>query len=270
MGVDAMPVKGLPTVQLSAPIVRHEVQYETPTGFRGRNAPRIAVYKSWDEPMPEGWTRWVLDQHAIPFDTLHDADIRGGALRRYDVLLFEDQSSREIVRGWASSAMPAPYAGGLGEAGVTAVKQFVAGGGRVVTIGEATDFAITTFGLEVRNLVDGMQSQEFYIPGSILRLQLQPGPLTEGVPPETAVWYWRSSRAFGVADRRARVIARFGPGDPLLSGWALGQDRVAGQPALVEASVDRGSVVLFGFAPNYRGQTIASWPLLFNALRHRK
>ncbi|MDH3292239.1 MAG: M14 family zinc carboxypeptidase [Gemmatimonadota bacterium] len=270
MGVDAVPVKRLPTVQLSAPIAPHEVRYETPAGFRGRDAPRIAVYKSWEEPMPEGWTRWVLDRHAVPYDTLHDADIRGGALRRYDVLLFEDQSPREIVQGWASSAMPAPYAGGLGEVGVAAVKQFVVGGGRVVTIGEATEFAIATFGLEVRNLVDGLQSREFYIPGSILRLQLQPGPLTEGVPPQTVTWFWRSSRAFGIADPRARVIGRYGSGDPLLSGWAMGQDRIAGQPALVEASVDRGSVVLFGFPPNYRGQTIASWPLLFNALRHRK
>ncbi len=270
MGVEAVAVRLLPTVQLSAPIARHEVRYETPAEFRGRNAPRIAVYKSWDEPMPEGWTRWVLDQHVIPYDTLHDADIRGGALGGYDVLLFEDQSEREIVRGWGSGVMPAPYAGGLDDAGVSAVKQFVAGGGRVVAVGDATDFAVGTFDLEVRNVVDGLESQEFYIPGSILRLQLEQGPLTRGVPTETIAWYWQSSRAFDVADSRVSVIARYGSGDPLLSGWALGQERIAGRPALVEARVDRGSVVLFGFTPNYRGQTIATWPLLFNALRHRK
>ncbi len=269
MGVEAVSVRQLPTVQLSAPIARHEVRYQTPAGFRGRNAPRIAVYKSWDEPMPEGWTRWVLDRHAIPYDTLHDADIRSDALSRYDVLLFEDQSEREIVRGWGSGVMPASYAGGLGDAGVSAVRRFVADGGRVVAIGDATDFAITAFGFEMRNVVDGLESQEFYIPGSILSLRLEQGRLTQGVPTETIAWYWRSSRAFGVADPRVRVIARYGSGDPLLSGWALGQERIAGQPALVEARVDRGSVVLFGFAPNYRGQTIASWPLLFNALRYR-
>ena len=62
-------------------------------------------------------------------------------------------------------------------------------------------------------------------------------------------------------------MARYGGGDPLVSGWALGIEHIAGKAAIVEASVGSGSAVLFGFPPNYRGQTIATWPLLFNALR---
>jgi hypothetical protein len=44
---------------------------------------------------------------------------------------------------------------------------------------------------------------------------------------------------------------------------------VAGKPALVEVPVGRGSVVLFGFQPHFRGQTVASWPLFLNSLRSR-
>jgi hypothetical protein len=36
--------------------------------------------------------------------------------------------------------------------------------------------------------------------------------------------------------------------------------------ALAEATIGQGSVVLFGFQPNYRAQTVATWPLLFNAM----
>ncbi|MCK5651193.1 MAG: hypothetical protein KAJ42_07445, partial [Gemmatimonadetes bacterium] len=82
----------------------------------------------------------------------------------------------------------------------------------------------------------------------------------------TIAWYWRTSRAFDVADRSLEVMARYGQGDPLLSGWVLGPEHVAGKPAIVKGSVGRGSVVLFGFQPNYRSQTVATWPLLFNAL----
>lgn len=88
-----------------------------------------------------------------------------------------------------------------------------------------------------------------------------------GVDEESVAWYWTSSRAFDVEDDDdIEVVARYGAGDPRLSGWVLGEEHIAGQPAILEAQVGEGSVVLFGFQPNYRGQTIATWPLLFNAM----
>jgi hypothetical protein len=73
--------------------------------------------------------------------------------------------------------------------------------------------------------------------------------------------------AYAVDDPRVSVLARYGSGDPLLSGWVLGGEHIAGQPAILEATVGEGSLVLFGFQPNYRAQTMATWPLLFNAIR---
>ncbi|HEV2130669.1 MAG TPA: M14 family metallopeptidase, partial [Longimicrobiaceae bacterium] len=268
MNVEAVAVDEPVSVGLSAPIPTPQVRYTAPRGLTGRGAPRIAIYKSWVEPMPQGWTRWTLDQHGIAYDTLHDADIRRGDLaRRYDVLLMQDQPGQQIVAGWPDSVMPDPYAGGLGEQGVEAIRQFVQNGGRLVAIERATDFAAQTFDLGVRNAVADLRPQEFYIPGSILALQLDAGhPLARGVDPQTIAWYWGSSRAFEVNDPSVRVAARYRTEDPVLSGWALGEERIAGNPAIVEARIGRGSVVLFGFQPDYRAQTIATWPLLFNAL----
>jgi hypothetical protein len=271
MGMDAVPVHEPLQVRLpAAPIATPALRYPTPAGFTGRNAPRIAVYKSWNEPMPLGWTRWTLDQHAIRYDTLHDADIqRGDLAKRYDVVLMQDQPARQIVEGFSAKEMPAPYAGGLGEAGVAALRTFVERGGRLVAIERATDFAVETFGLGAKSTVASLKPQEFYIPGSILRLTVDRAhPLGKGgAGADSIAWYSTSSRAWEVTDPALRVVARYGEKDALLSGWALGIEHIAGKPAILEAKVGKGSVVLFGFQPDYRAQTIATWPLLFSALR---
>jgi zinc carboxypeptidase len=265
---DAVAVDGTLNVELSGPIEVPDFAFRLPGHLTGPDAPRVAMYKSWQEPMSEGWQRWVFDQHEMQYDTLHDADIRGGKLDDYDVLIFQAQTARSIVDGFPQGQLPPAYTGGLGDAGSAAVRAFVEGGGRVVAIENATDFVRDLFDLDIRDATANLANTDFYIPGSILRLELDgSSEITEGMRDEVAAWYWRSSMAFDVADPRVRVAARYGSGDPLLSGWVLGGDHVAGKPAILEADVGNGSVVLFGFQPNYRAQTLATWPLLFNAIR---
>ncbi|HSG46322.1 MAG TPA: hypothetical protein VLA43_00780, partial [Longimicrobiales bacterium] len=138
-------------------------------------------------------------------------------------------------------------------------------GGRLVAVEEATDLVIDLFDLGISNRVERLPPQDFYIPGSILGLELEEHTFNAGLGPDVPAWFWRSSRVFDVSDPTVEVLARFSR-RPVLSGWVLGADQVAGQPALVQASVGRGSVVLFGFQPNYRAQSVSTWPLLFRAL----
>ena len=64
-----------------------------------------------------------------------------------------------------------------------------------------------------------------------------------------------------------RVIAWYPKDkDPLLSGWLLGGDRIKGKAALVEVDYGKGRIILFGFRPQYRGQSLATYPLFFNAI----
>jgi hypothetical protein len=62
------------------------------------------------------------------------------------------------------------------------------------------------------------------------------------------------------------VITRYAENDILMSGWALGEERLAGRPAMVRARIGEGGVVLFGFRPQHRGQSRGTYKLIFNAL----
>jgi len=115
MAIDAAPSQGPVTVPLSEALDIPEVEYVLPEGFTGSDAPRIGLYKSWREPMPEGWTRWVFDQYGMAYDTLHDADVQAGNLEdRYDVILFQTQSTESITQGIPAGDLPAEFTGGIG------------------------------------------------------------------------------------------------------------------------------------------------------------
>jgi hypothetical protein len=268
MDFEAVAVDGAVTVSMSAPISWSDFDFRLPDHLTGVDAPRVALYKSWQEPMAAGWQRWVFDEHGLAYDTLHDADIRGGRLADYDILVLQSQNARSISEGFRPGQVPEEFVGGLGERGSNQLRSFVQRGGRVVAVEEATEYVAEALGLGVADATAGLDASDFYIPGSILRVELTSGSdVAEGQDGEVAAWFWGSSRAFTVDDARIRVLARYGEGNPLLSGWALGGDNLAGAPAILEADIGAGSVVLFGFQPNYRGQTLGTWPLLFNAMR---
>ncbi len=228
--------------------------------------------------MDEGWTRWLLERYEFPLDTLHDADVRRGDLSKYDVVVLPDQSAEEILRGHSPGTMPPEYVGGLGAEGAAKLEAYVRDGGTVLALDGAADFAIEQFGLPVRNAVSGLPEERFYIPGSLIRLSLDPEhPVAFGMPAEGAAFFVES-RAFEVIEPAAagertaerapvEVVARYADEDLLLSGWALGEEPyLAGRPAVVRASHGQGDVVLVGFRAQFRGQPRNTVKLVFNTL----
>jgi hypothetical protein len=233
--------------------------------------PRIAIYRSWGAAMPEGWTRWTLDQYGLPWENVWDDDVRGGALSDFDVLVIPDQSANGIRDGNGPGSMPEAYVGGLGERGTAAIRSFVEEGGWLVAFDEAVDYTIGAFDLPFRNVVRGLSTQEFFLPGSIIRLELDGGhPLNWGMPDEATTLFARSQvleRTDGGTTPGITTPICYAEDDYLVSGWTLGGDEyLAGRTAAATSAVGEGQVVLFAFTPHFRGQPRNTFKLLFNAL----
>ncbi len=264
--------------QITTPF-RYAARATVQTGMNGgcgdAEPPPRAIYKSSVPVMDEGWTRWVLDeQECTGYRSIGDPDIRKGNLNHdLTTIVIPDQPRAAILNGYRKGTMPDEYTGGLGEQGVKALREFVEAGGTLVCLNRASDFAIEQFKLPVRNVVDGLPRTDFYVPGSILRIELDKNdPIAAGMPQESIAWV-ENSPVFEVASdpaalARVKIIASYPKDkDPLLSGWLLGADRVKGKAALVEVGLGKGHIILFGFRPQYRGQSVATYPLFFNAIR---
>jgi hypothetical protein len=272
MGLRAIEVNDSLRVPLSAPIVPRVAAPVPPIAQADSHPPRIGLYRSYNSSMDEGWTRWVFDNWKVPYTTLVDSVVRAGKLHeQFDVIVLPDQPPGELMEG-LPPRYPAPYPGGVGSDGADALRQFVADGGTLVALNEASRFAIQALLLPVRNVLEAVSEEDFYAPGSIFRLELDTtNAVAHGMPRETVGWF-QSGPAFEVLDSTVtHVIGRW-PDDParvLLSGWVLHPERIAGKAAILEVQMGTGRVILFGLRPQYRGQSIATYPLLFNSLRRK-
>ena len=167
--------------------------------------------------------------------------------------------------------MPSEYVGGLKGKGVENLKKYVEDGGTLVFLNRSSNFAIDQFKLPVKNIAKDWKRKDFFIPGSILRTELDTThPVAKGMPDKSIAWFERSPVFESTDDSRVKVIGKYpsNPGDILLSGWALGKEKIAGKAALVEVKLGKGRIILFGFRPQYRGQSLATFPLLFNTIRN--
>jgi hypothetical protein len=268
MGVGALAVDSFPVTMTEpiAPIAPPKL--EVP-GLSGSSKRRIAIYRSWNPSMDEGWTRFVLDQYRIPFTVIGDREVHAGSLAsRFDAIIIPDESSRGLQNGPRQANYPDSLKGGLGTAGDAALHDFVSAGGTLITFNDASRWAIEYLKLPVKDVLAGVSNRDFYAPGSLFALNLnQSHPLNRLMLAHPAAWF-EDGPAFAITDStRATAAAVYPPNSSaLLSGWLLGEEKLRGHAALVDVREGKGHVVLFGYRPQYRAQSMAMYPQLWAAL----
>jgi hypothetical protein len=224
-------------------------------------APRIALMHTWLDTQPEGWWRLALDNLHVPYTYISTQTVAAESNLRskYDIILFAPvgRSSQLILNGipmWGN-AMPwqkselTPNLGridstpdirpGLGEAGLTHLRDFIQQGGLFIASQDAAEFAIDT------GLAPGVSVAprgDVKVVGTILHTALvtkkntAPNPVLAGYTTAPAV-YSEDGMSFNVSDlltgdgrlraeaKTPRPTGRGGPDDP-----DVPQDRSFAEP----------------------------------------
>ena len=250
--------------------------------------PRIALVETYFHDMDAGWTRYVFDTYHIKFTVLRPGEIESTDLTgKFDVLIFPNDSKSMLMEGkwgrngkYSMSRYAPEYVKGLGKKGLEKVMSYIDDGGLVLSWGQSTALfeglhKITKgkekeeFQLPFRDISSTLQKEGLYVAGSLMKIRLtKDNPLTLGLPSEIGI-FSRGRPVFSTSipmfDMDRRVIGKYADEDVVMSGYASHEEKLFNKSAMVWFKKGKGQLVLYGFSPQFRASTQASFKLLFNA-----
>ncbi len=243
---------------------------KAPENLMATAKPRTGLYRPWSPAIDEGWTRWILENYGFAPITLRNADIKAGHLKEmFDTIILPDMRANQLREGFIPGSVPGEFAGGLGEQGFEALREFVMAGGTLIALNNSSSAVIDAFSLPVTNILGGVRSEEFFCSGSLLKVEI-PEASHPGIwgMAKTPVGFFERGPAFETKPGfKGNVLAAYSKErNPLASGYLLHPEKIQGKAAEVEAFLGYGKVYLFGFRPQWRGQSHGTYKLLFNAI----
>lgn len=231
--------------------------------------PRIALYRPFTASMDEGWTRWLLEQFGFEFTNISNADFQMGKLnKRFDVIVFASERESTFIEGHKLGSIPPQYAGGMEASGMRGLSDFVEAGGTLVTLNQSSSFAIDALHLPVKDVTGDLDRKDYFAGSSILGVETDTThPVMAGMPEKANVFVSRSPTFAALDGFKGQALAKYQTvGSPLRSGYLLGEEHIQGFAAALDVQHGKGHVILLGFAPQWRGQTMGTYRVLFNAI----
>jgi Zinc carboxypeptidase len=231
---------------------------------------RVGIYRPWTPSIDEGWTRWILENYGFEPESIYNADMRAADLRnRYDVVVLPDMTSNQLMNGFGPGVVPGEYAGGIGDDGLENLRAFTRDGGTLIALNRTASTLIPLMSLPVKNVIEGVKSDKFFCSGALLRVETEHAdlPVNLGVADSPVVMFQNGPAFQTLPGFHGAVLARY-PREttPLESGLLLHPEAIEGKAAAIELAYGRGHIVLFGFKPQFRGQSHATYKYLFNEL----
>ena len=255
--------------------------------------PRIGLADQYGGSIPSGWTRFILEQFEFPYEVVYPKIIDAGNLSsRFDVLIFPSDVGPTAPggrggggggRGSGGANIPPELQPTVGsyssEQSGPALRKFLEDGGTILAVGRASMNLARVLGLPIENhlverAADGTTRQipveKYYVPGSILRVAVDSNaPIAHGVDDHVDVFF-DNSPVFSLGPQAVmkgvRPVGWFDTSTPLRSGWAFGQGYLNGGVEIVQATIGKGNLFMFGPEITFRGQPHGTFKFLFNGL----
>ncbi|HVG69351.1 MAG TPA: M14 metallopeptidase family protein [Vicinamibacterales bacterium] len=225
---------------------------------------RIGLWDRYGGATSSGWIRWILERYEFPFELAFVQSIdRGDLAGKYDVLILPDDAEIQRVDRTPLN-VPSQYRDQTGvltaARSVPALRSFAENGGTVIAIGQAGRIA-ASLGVHA-------EATSYDIPGSILRTEVDnTTPIGFGFERNVDVFF-DNSPIFRLSGS-VTPVARFEAAS-LRSGWARGQEQLAGALAAADVPLGRGRIIVFGPQIAFRAQSHATFKFLFNAIYYAR
>ena len=250
---------------------------------------RIALVETFMHDIDAGWTRYVFDTYGIPCKLLHPGEFeKTDFTRDFDLVIFPDNDKSVLMEGKYESdgqtyptSYPPEYTKGIGKKGFAKLTDFLNQGGRILAWGGSTELftgllsakdpdSSREFRLPVKDISKRLAKEGMFCPGSFVSMDLvQANPLTTGMPVSTGIFF-RGDPVFTTSipnfDMDRRVIGKIPEDNILLSGYCEKPEKLANKSVMVWLKKGKGELVLYGFGPQFRASTQATYKLLFNPL----
>jgi Zinc carboxypeptidase len=251
---------------------------------------RIGLYDQYGGSMPSGWIRWLFEQFEFPFTVIYPQTLDAGNLNAtFDDIVLADGAVVANAEGPGNrfgaqpkpEDIPAEFRPWLGritaDKTIPQLQTFVENGGTLLAIGSSTRL-YTNMHLPLRDalteIVKGKEqpvpSERFYIPGSLIRAQVDnTQPIAYGMPSAVDVFFDNSPAFRAAPDASTHglsTIAYYGEGNLLDSGWAWGQTYLNNSIAVAQDNLGKGKILLYGPEITFRAQPHATFKFLFNGL----
>jgi hypothetical protein len=216
--------------------------------------PRVGVFQissGTSARESTGWLRYLLERvWHLPYERVTASQIASGGLATFDVLL--------VPNGVSTTASNA-----LGPSGRIALADWVNGGGEYVGWRGGAELA-ARLGLTTAQLAEPHSD----IAETLIRVAMEQGsPLAAGVGAFNWVFYdYDVVMKASSPSHAAATFPAAGSEDFFVSGFARGEEELAGTAAVVDEPVGSGRVVLFGSDPNFRAWTVGMQKMLRNAV----